>query len=93
LLRERGEISRFYGIVIRMFNERSIRHHRPHFHAYYQEWSATFDIDTLSLLAGRLPVPQRRLVEAWATIHHDELLENWRLLNSGQPSFKIEPLV
>ncbi len=87
------EISRFYGIVIRMFVERDIRHHRPHFHAYCQEWSASFDIETVALIAGSLPLPQRRLVEAWATIHQAELHENWRLLKSAQPSFKIEPLV
>lgn len=87
------EISRFYGIVIRMFSERDAQHHRPHFHADYQEWSAAFAIDTLAILAGQLPPPQCRLVEAWATIHQAELAANWELLNSGQPSFKIEPLV
>ncbi len=87
------EISRFYGIVIRMFSERDIQHHRPHFHAKYQQWSAVFAIDTLAALAGELPAPQRRLVEAWATIHQHELVTNWELLKSGQPSFKIDPLM
>jgi hypothetical protein len=31
------ELSRFYGIIIRMFTEPSERHHVPHFHAYYGE--------------------------------------------------------
>lgn len=87
------EISRFYGIVIRMFDERNTQHHRPHFHAEYGEWSASFAIDTLSILAGRLPLPQRRLVEAWATLHQAELLENWDNLLSDRPYFKIDPLV
>jgi hypothetical protein len=30
------EISRFFGIVIRMFVEAGVAHHTPHFHAYYQ---------------------------------------------------------
>ena len=71
------EISRFFGIVIQMFPERDIQHHRPHFHARYQEWSATFAIDSVGVLAGELPTPQRRLVEAWAIIHQGELMTNW----------------
>ncbi len=86
------EISRFYGIVIRMFSERGGRHHLPHFHAEYQEWRATFAIDSLLILSGELPTPQRRLVEAWAEIHRAELVTNWELLHSGEPAFKIEPL-
>lgn len=31
------EISRFFGIVIRMFFETGGPHHRPHIHAYYQD--------------------------------------------------------
>ena len=43
-------------------------------------------------VAVDLPRTQQRLVEAWAEIHHDELLRDWNLLQSGQPPFKIEPL-
>ena len=39
------EISRFFGIVIRMFAEPDAPHHRPHFHAYYQDTAAVFGID------------------------------------------------
>ncbi len=38
------ELSRFYGIIIRMFSEPSERHHVPHFHAYYGEHVAVFSI-------------------------------------------------
>jgi hypothetical protein len=31
------EISRFFGIIIRMFVEAGGQHHTAHFHAYYQE--------------------------------------------------------
>lgn len=86
------EVSRFYGIVIRMYSERGARHRQPHFHAYFGEWTATIAIDSLANLGGALPAPQRRLVDAWAEIHRAELLENWTLLNSGRPGFKIEPL-
>ena len=35
---------------------------------------------------------QQRLVEAWAEIHHAELLQDWELLQSGRRPLKIEPL-
>lgn len=86
------EISRFYGIVIRMFAETGERHHRPHFHAIYQDHAAAFAIDTVELLGGELPIPQRRLVEVWAELRRAELLTDWALLHSGQPPVKIDPL-
>lgn len=46
------EISRFLGIIIRMFyNE----HNPPHFHAYYNDFNAEIDIQTLSVIKGELP--------------------------------------
>jgi hypothetical protein len=86
------ELSRFFGIVIRMFVEAGAQHQRPHVHAYYQDQSAAFDLDTLECLGGNLPRPQQRLVEAWAEIHREELRRDWDLLQSGQPPVKIEPL-
>ena len=46
------ELSRFYGIIIRMFFEASEPHHTPHFHAYYQEQS-----DWQLLEQGHKPAP------------------------------------
>lgn len=86
------EISRFFGIVIRMFVEPAVPHHRPHFHAYYQSEAAVFAIEPVECIGGALPRTQQRLVEAWAEIHRDELQRDWDLLQSGQPPFKIEPL-
>lgn len=51
------EISRFYGIIIRMFSEPVERHHVPHFHAYYQENMAVFSISPVALITGMLPQP------------------------------------
>jgi hypothetical protein len=86
------EISRFFGIIIRMFVEPAAPHHRPHFHAYYQDSSAVFAIDTIERIGGSLPRSQQRLVEAWAEIHRDELVRDWERLQAGQPPVKIEPL-
>jgi hypothetical protein len=86
------ELSRFFGIIIRMFVEPGGQHQRAHFHAFYQEHAAVFAVDTIECLAGDLPKPQRRLVEAWAEIHRAELQHDWELLQSGQPPVKIDPL-
>lgn len=86
------ELSRFFGIIIRMFVEAGGSHHRPHFHAYYQNEAAVFAIDTADCLGGSLPKAQQRLVEAWVEIHRTELQQDWDLLQSGQPPVKIEPL-
>lgn len=86
------ELSRFFGIIIRMFVEASTSHHVPHFHAYYQDEVAVFGIDPVDLMAGSLPTRQRRLVEAWAELHQAELREDWNLLHTGRPPVPIEPL-
>lgn len=71
---------------------RAAQHHRPHFHAYYQDAAAVFTVDSVGLVGGEFPQRQRRLVEAWAEIHQAELLEDWRRLQAGRPPFKIDPL-
>jgi len=75
-----------------MFMEVGAPHHRPHFHAAYQEFNGVFGLDPIERLSGDLPRMQQRLVEAWAEIHRDELLKDWALLQSGKAPLKIEPL-
>lgn len=87
------EISRFYGLSIRMYVERGERHHLPHFHVSYQGKAAAFLIDTGELIGGYLPLRQRRLVEAWLELHRDELLANWHRLQNDEATTRIAPLV
>jgi hypothetical protein len=86
------ELSRFYGIIIRMFSEPSERHHAPHFHAYYGEHVAVFSISPVALIIGFIPQRQQRLVEAWAELHEEELLSDWQLLEQGRKPSPISPL-
>lgn len=86
------EISRFFGIVVRMFGFDADRHHRPHFHVEYQGEKASYGIDPVEMIAGSLPISQQRSVEEWAELHQDELMENWHLLVVGKPANKIDPL-
>jgi hypothetical protein len=86
------EIARFFGIIIRMYVEAGEKHNYPHFHAYYQDSVAIYNIETIELIAGTLPRRQQRFVEAWTELHQTELLEDWELLQNGQPPAKIDPL-
>lgn len=86
------ELSRFFGIIIRMYMEAGAPHQQPHFHAYYQEQVAVYSITPVELIAGDLPRRQQRLVMAWAEIHQMALAENWALLQAGNRPQPIEPL-
>ncbi|MCX7109191.1 MAG: DUF4160 domain-containing protein [Proteobacteria bacterium] len=86
------EISRFYGVIIRMYSEIGGSHHSPHFHAYYQGYVGIFSLDSVELIAGELPKRQQRLVEAWAELHQAELLQDWTLLAKGCKPLSIKPL-
>jgi hypothetical protein len=83
------EISRFLGIVIKMFFD---DHNPPHFHAEYGSDRALVDIQTLAIFSGRLPPRATGLVVEWATLHQNELLEDWNLARASQELHKIPPL-
>lgn len=84
------EISRFYGIIIKMFFD---DHAPPHFHIEYGEHKAVMDIETFEITSGLLPFEQLKMVQAWAIIHEFELRKNFDLLSSENPSWqKIKPL-
>ncbi|MDE3046030.1 MAG: DUF4160 domain-containing protein [Verrucomicrobiota bacterium] len=84
------EISRFLGIVIKMFFD---DHNPPHFHAAYGDFAAAIDIASLKILEGELPPRIKGLVVEWASLHQKDLLTNWDSLRKTQRYKKIDPLV
>jgi len=74
------EISRFFGIVIKMFFD---DHNPPHFHAEYGGDVALIDIRTLAVTG---------LVIEWATLHQQELLADWDRARAREELQKIAPL-
>ena len=84
------EISRFFGIIIRMYIG---DHNPPHFHAIYQEDTAEYDINTLEVIRGKLPSRAHSLVLEWAWIHRAELMEDWQLAKEMKEIKPIEPLI
>jgi hypothetical protein len=82
------EISRFLGIIVRMFYA---DHAPPHFHAEYGEYVVKIDIAS-GVVDGRFPPRALRHLREWYHLHHSELMEDWRLCSSGQPPRPIAPL-
>lgn len=83
------EISRFFGIVIRLhFGD----HHPPHFHAGYQGSNVEIDIRTLAVLEGHIANRALGLVMEWASLHQSEILAAWERAASGTPPGHIAPL-
>lgn len=78
------EISRFFGIVIAIYWQ---EHGIPHFHAKYGGHRASFAIEDLRLLEGRLPPRVMALVVEWAAMHSKELMEE---LESGAGEKAVE---
>jgi hypothetical protein len=83
------ELSRFYGIVIKMFFD---EHPPPHFHAEYGDQKVVVDLNTLAVITGKLSPRAMGLVIEWATLHQAELRDNWDRARNTQSLNKIAPL-
>ena len=82
------EISRFYGIVIKMFFMQN-EHNPPHIHAIYGEYVSAIDINTLKVIEGDLPSKALSLVNEWLKVNQNELIQMWQ-----EQKFKqLPPLV
>jgi hypothetical protein len=67
-------------------------HGPPHFHTFYGDEQVLVDINALSVFAGRLSPRAVGLVMEWATLHRQELLDDWRRAQAQRPLERIEPL-
>ena len=81
------EVSRFYGIIIKMFFKPK-EHEPAHIHALYEEYMGVFDINTFEMTEGDLPNRAQKMVKEWLNEHKDELQEMWET----QKIFKLPPL-
>ena len=81
------EITRFYGIIIKMFFKPK-EHEPSHIHALYGEYIGIFDIKTRKMTDGDLPKKAQELVEEWIDIYYKELQDMW----DSQKIGKLPPL-
>ena len=82
------EISRFLGIVIRMYFG---DHVPPHFHAEYGEYHMTVDLAN-GVVQGRFPPRALRLVLEWYEVRKADLDADWALAVERKPLLPIPPL-
>jgi hypothetical protein len=83
------EVSRFYGIIIRLY----YRDHPPtHFYAIYGEQEALIEIETGVIYRGALPKTAYHLANTWRLIHLEELREDWDRARQQLPLLPITPL-
>lgn len=83
-------VSRFYGIIIRMF----YNDHLPtHFHALCGDSNAQISIESGEIINANLPRRALRLVQDWTELHRQELIKNYNeSQKDGGIICKIEPL-
>ena len=84
-------LSMFYGIIVRMYNEKGNKHNLPHIHVEVAGDEAVFDLDG-NQLEGNIPLNKAKLLQAWIVIHREDLEANWKLLTGGEQFFRIDPL-
>ena len=83
-----SEISRFYGIIIRMrYND----HPPPHIHARYSGQDVTIELAT-GKVQGIMSRNALILIWEWLDLHRDELFVIWAQARKQLPLDRIEPL-
>lgn len=82
------EITRFYGIVIKMFFKPK-EHEPSHIHALYGEYVGVFDIKSHEMTDVDLPKKAQDLVKEWLDTYDGQLQEMW----DKQQISKLPPLV
>ncbi|MFO7748760.1 MAG: DUF4160 domain-containing protein [Desulfobacteraceae bacterium] len=70
-------IAFFFGISIYMYLG---DHGKPHCHAVYGDYAASFLIEDGSILAGMIPPKQTRKITEWIISNKEDLLEKWNEL-------------
>ena len=82
-------LSRFYGIIIRMYFLPK-EHNPPHIHVIYGDGNFSITIKDMVILEGeQSPTPRvLSMVKEWMSLHQNELLEMWET----QDLHPIEPL-
>ena len=69
-------LSRFYGIIIRMYFIQA-EHNPPHIHAIYGDDTAAITILNGQILEGHLPTKALSMVREWVELNKDDLLVIW----------------
>lgn len=80
-------ISRFHGIVIKMYLAQS-EHNPPHIHAIYGEYLGMFSIEDGEMFEGDIPPKGKRYIKNFVLHYQDELYKMWKT----QKFKKLQPI-
>ncbi len=69
-------ISRFYGLVIKMYFSQK-EHHPPHIHVKYGEYVCSIAIADGHIVDGKLPPKALLLAREWLELHRAEVQKIW----------------
>ena len=73
-------ISRFYGIVIKMYL-RQKEHNPPHLHAFYGDYVGLFSLEEGEMYEGDIPVKEQKLIKNFILHYKEQLYDMWRTQN------------
>ena len=83
-------ISRFYGIVIKMYFSQA-EHNPPHIHFTYGDYECSISVLD-RIVDGQAPAKVIAKVNEWINLHEAEILSLWEKAQKGEKINKIEPL-
>ena len=78
-----GRLYQAGNLILRVYAN---DHLPPHFHAIAPDFEALIEIETLTVLRGRLTPAARKVVMAWASAHREAICAEW---NRTNPRFPI----
>ena len=73
-------ISRFYGIVIKMYL-RQKEHNPPHLHAFYGDYVGLFSLEEGEIYEGDIPVKEQKLIKNFILHYKEQLYDMWKTQN------------
>ena len=73
-------ISRFYGIVIKMYL-RQKEHNPPHLHAIYGDYVGLFSLEEGEMYEGDIPVKEQKLIKNFILHYKEQLYNMWKTQN------------
>ena len=73
-------ISRFYGIVIKMYL-RQKEQNPPHLHAIYGDYVGLFSLEEGEMYEGDIPVKEQKLIKNFILHYKEQLYDMWKTQN------------
>lgn len=73
-------ISRFYGIVLKMYL-RQKEHNPPHLHAFYGDYVGLFSLEEGEMYEGDIPVKEQKMIKNFILHYKEQLYDMWKTQN------------